>query len=221
MKRSGDLAELVRAYQAGVWRYLRFLGCDESQADDLTQETFLAVHRKPFAQRCPQASAAYLRSVARNLFLGAIRKSKRQGQIENFDLAEQVWQQYVKDDAYEAWLEALRDCVETVNGRARQAIDLFYRDNRSRTEIGQTLEMTDDGVKSLLRRTRELLRRCVEQKVDLAETGELTGPEHRLDAQAAAALTSAHQPDAQARAIRPATSEERIAKERSGLGDIE
>lgn len=169
MKRSGDLAELVRAYQAGVWRYLRFLGCDEAQADDLTQETFLAVHRKPFAQRCPQASAAYLRSVARNLFLGAIRKSKRQGRIENLDLAEQVWQQYVKDDAYEAWLEALRDCVETVNGRARQAIDLFYRDNRSRTEIGQTLEMTDDGVKSLLRRTRELLRRCVEQKIDGTE----------------------------------------------------
>jgi DNA-directed RNA polymerase specialized sigma24 family protein len=52
-----------------------------------------------------------------------------------------------------------------VNGRARQAIDLFYRDNRSRTEIGQTLEMTEDGVKSLLRRTREILRKCVEEKV--------------------------------------------------------
>lgn len=221
MKRSGDLAELVRAYQAGVWRYLRFLGCDEAQADDLTQETFLAVHRKPFAERCPQASAAYLRSVARNLFLGAIRKSKRQGRIENLDLAEQVWQQYVKDDAYEAWLEALRDCVETVNGRARQAIDLFYRDNRSRTEIGQTLEMTDDGVKSLLRRTRELLRRCVEQKVDGTETGELTGPEHRPDAQATTTRIGAYQPDAPARNTRPATSNEPSSEERSESGGFE
>jgi len=29
-------AEIIETHQAGVWRYLRFLGCDEAQADDLT-----------------------------------------------------------------------------------------------------------------------------------------------------------------------------------------
>ena len=37
-----DLAELVREHQADVWRYLRYLGADGHDADDLTQETFLA-----------------------------------------------------------------------------------------------------------------------------------------------------------------------------------
>lgn len=41
--RQADMAGLVRAHQAGVWRYLRFLGCHPDEADDLTQETFLAL----------------------------------------------------------------------------------------------------------------------------------------------------------------------------------
>ena len=69
-------AELVRRHQAAVWRYLRFLGCDPAQADDLTQETFLAVLEKPFEQRCDTATAAYLRTVARNRFLAVMRKER-------------------------------------------------------------------------------------------------------------------------------------------------
>jgi hypothetical protein len=64
-------AELVRKHQAGVWRYLRFLGCDEARADDLTQETFLAVLKGSFQQRGEAETAAYLRTVARSRFLMA------------------------------------------------------------------------------------------------------------------------------------------------------
>ena len=38
-----DAAQLIREHQAGVWRYLRVLGCSRELAEDLTQETFLAV----------------------------------------------------------------------------------------------------------------------------------------------------------------------------------
>ena len=43
-----DVARLVREHQAGVWRYLRVLGCPATEAEDLTQETFLAVLTRPF-----------------------------------------------------------------------------------------------------------------------------------------------------------------------------
>ncbi len=163
-KRPGDLAGLVRTHQACVWRYLRFLGADESQADDLTQDTFLAVFRKPFAEHSPAATAAYLRTVARNLFLMSVRKRRRQPTIEQLDLAGEVWGRRSGDGGAGAALGALRDCVETLQGRARQAVEMFYRQNRSRAEIARELEMSEDGVKSLLRRTREVLRKCVEEK---------------------------------------------------------
>lgn len=162
-KGASDLAELVRSYQAGVWRYLRFLGADESLADDLTQETFLAVWKRHFVDHTPAATRQYLRTTARNLFLMSLRRRDRQPTLEKIELADEVWQQLGGDDE-ETMLDALRACVESLTGRARQAIDLCYRHNHSRAEIGREMDLSEDGVKSLLRRTRELLRRCIEEK---------------------------------------------------------
>jgi RNA polymerase sigma-70 factor (ECF subfamily) len=166
MKRPKDLGELVRVHQGGLWRYLRFLGAGEALADDLTQETFLAVWRRPFDQRADEATAAYLRTVARNLFLAAIRKARREPPVADLDAAEAVWERLAGDDGGAAHLDALRECVEGLEGNARQAIDLFYRHGRSRVEVGESLAMTEDGVKSLLRRTRDGLRKCVEGKLN-------------------------------------------------------
>jgi len=168
-KRPGDLAGLVRTHQAGVWRYLRFLGADETLADDLTQDVFLAVFRKPFVEHSAAATAAYLRTVARNLFLMSARKRRRQPTIEQLDLADEVWERLSGRDRADAGLAALGDCVEALEGRARQAVEMFYRHDRSRAEIARELEMSDDGVKSLLRRTRELLRKCMEGKREAME----------------------------------------------------
>ncbi|HEV3024964.1 MAG TPA: sigma-70 family RNA polymerase sigma factor [Pirellulales bacterium] len=167
-KRPGDLAGLVRTHQAGIWRYLRFLGADETQADDLTQDVFLAVLGKPFVEHSATATSAYLRTVARNLFLMSARRRRRQPTIEQLDLADEVWERLSGDDG-EAALAALRDCVESLEGRARQAVEMFYRQNRSRADIARELEMSEDGVKSLLRRTREVLRKCVEGKLAKAD----------------------------------------------------
>ena len=69
------------------------------------------------------------------------------------------------NDDGDTWIESLRECVERLSGRGREAIDLNYREELSREEIAQRLAMTPDGVKTLLRRTRAVLRQCVERKV--------------------------------------------------------
>ncbi|HUY87495.1 MAG TPA: RNA polymerase sigma factor [Pirellulales bacterium] len=164
IKPPSEFAELVRTHQTGVWRYLRFLGADETQADDLTQETFLCIYRRPFVEQTPAATAAYLRTVARRRLLISIRKTKRRPPLADLELAEEVWSRLAGDDG--GYLDALRECLESLEGRAREAIELRYRDSRSRAEIGQLLEIGEDGVKSLLRRTRELLRCCVEKRIN-------------------------------------------------------
>jgi RNA polymerase sigma-70 factor, ECF subfamily len=150
-------AELVQRHQAAVWRYLRYLGCRESQADDLAQETFLAVLEKPFEQRCEEATAAYLRTVARNRFLALMRKEKNGPAAAELAIAEEVWTQTAGAGSDEY--------LDSLDERARRAIELRYRDDRSRRDIAADLEMTEDGVKTLLRRTRDALRECVERKV--------------------------------------------------------
>jgi RNA polymerase sigma-70 factor (ECF subfamily) len=157
-------AELVQRHQAAVWRYLRYLGASEPQADDLAQETFLAVLEKPFQQRCDEATAAYLRTVARNRFLALVRKEKNGPTAAELEIAEEVWSQTAAAGTDE-YLDSLDDCLAELTERARRAIELRYRDERSRRDIAAALEMTEDGVKTLLRRTREALRECVERKV--------------------------------------------------------
>ena len=162
-----DLATLVHGHQAGVWRYVRFLGAERTEADDLTQETFLAFARAEFVERDDRQTAGYLRTVARNQLLALRRRQHREISTVELEAADSVWAAAAgPDGSLDGYLDALRDCVEQLEGRPREAIDLHYRDGASREAIADKLDMKPDGVKTLLRRTRELLRECVERKIE-------------------------------------------------------
>ncbi len=103
------MAALVRTHRAGVWRYLRFLGCDPSEADDLVQETFLAVFREGFEVRSPAQTAAYLRKVARNRLLMDRRKQRSRPQTVDLDAAEAIWAEVAGEDGLNDYLVALNE----------------------------------------------------------------------------------------------------------------
>lgn len=165
-----DLTTLVQRHQAGVWRYLRFLGAESTEADDLTQETFLAFAKSQFVERDARQTAGYLRTVARNQLLSLRRQQHREVSTVELEAADSVWTTAAgPDGSLNDYLDALRDCINQLEGRPRDAIDLHYRDGTSREAIAAKLDMKLDGVKTLLRRTRELLRECVERKVKADE----------------------------------------------------
>jgi RNA polymerase sigma-70 factor (ECF subfamily) len=165
-----DLAALVRTYQSGVWRYVRFLGADRTEADDLTQETFLAFARSEFRERCDRQTVAYLRLVARNQLLALRRKQNREISTVDLEAADTVWAAAAgPDGSLTDYLDALRECVEQLEGRARLAVNMHYRENYSRESMAAALDLKPDGVKTLLHRTRQLLRECVERKVNAEE----------------------------------------------------
>ena len=109
--RQAEMAVLVRSHQASVWRYLRYLGCCAAEADDLTQDTFLAVFRDGFEDRCPRQTAAYLRTVARNRLL-AVRRSRKKTVEIDLEAAEAVWVEAVGSAGMDDYLVALEDCLE-------------------------------------------------------------------------------------------------------------
>ena len=159
-----DLAEIVTEHQAEVWRYLRYLGADAADADDLTQETFVALSRSSFCHRSRPETAAYLRTVARNQLLMFRRLQGRKVDTVQLTAAEEAWSEAVGPGSMDDFLVALADCLTTLEGRAQSVIDMFYRDGLGRAEIATALGMQPDGVKTLLRRTRQLLRMCIERK---------------------------------------------------------
>jgi RNA polymerase sigma-70 factor (ECF subfamily) len=160
-----DIAGMIKSHQAGVWRYLRVLGCSPAEADDLTQETFLAVLQRPFEVRGPLATSAYLRKAARNLFLTSKRRNARWAPLEDLDELDAAWSAWAKDDGGQGLLVALNLCLGTLAERARKALELRFREGRSRHDIAASVGLSEDGAKNLIQRAKQHLRECIERKM--------------------------------------------------------
>lgn len=81
---AGDLdafEELVRAYQAHVWRFLRHLLGDPTLAEDVTQETLLRVHQRLRTYRFQSKFSTWLFQVARNAGIDALRARARRDRL--------------------------------------------------------------------------------------------------------------------------------------------
>ncbi len=77
--RDGDrpaLAAWIRRSQADVWRLCAHL-VDAAEADDLTQEVYLRVHRALPAFRADSSARTWLLSIARRVCADAIRRRQR------------------------------------------------------------------------------------------------------------------------------------------------
>ena len=160
--KSLDAEGLIREHHVGVWRYLRFLGCDRASADDLTQETFLVFLKKPFNFQGRAATASYLRNIARLLRLQAIKSTRKVAQINEADA---VYEDQASHDDGQSYLEALQHCLNQLTERARTGLELQFKDKLAVNEIAERVQMKPNGVKTLLQRARATLRECIERRV--------------------------------------------------------
>jgi len=161
-------AALVTAHQHMVWRYLRLLGADDHEADDLLQDTFIRLAQSLEQDVPVHAPAAYLRGIARNLLIGARRRQRSQAPTLAWaDAVDELAQQpQALDDSR---IEALRRCVARLEGRARQVVHWHHIDGMPYSEAARRLGIGEHGIKSLLGRTRAALRACIEQQLQTGD----------------------------------------------------
>ncbi len=152
-------ASLVRRHVAGVFRFVRCLGATRDEAEDLTQEAFVVAWRKGKQRLDDRALAAFLRRAVRLLWLEH-RRDTRRAEAAISALTLRLWEREIADDGSRR-VEAARDCMRQLRGRAARAVDLAYREGASRDQIAAALGMLPNGVKTLLARTRAWLEQCI------------------------------------------------------------
>lgn len=167
--RSDPRDEFVERHQRGLWRFARLLGAAGDHAEDLVQEALLAALHKGIDACADAEAAAWLRAAVRNLWRMHLRTQRRRPAHLTLDateeLAETALARHGGDDGSgDAFLVALRQCLERLDGRARQAIELRYGGQQSRPAMASAMAMGEDGIKTLLRRTREALFACVQRR---------------------------------------------------------
>jgi RNA polymerase sigma-70 factor (ECF subfamily) len=74
-------SELVRAYQAHVWRFLRHQLGDDALAEDVTQETFIRVYRKLHTFEFRSKFSTWVLNVARNAGTDELRSRQRRARL--------------------------------------------------------------------------------------------------------------------------------------------
>jgi len=168
--------DLVRQHLRSLWRYLRMLGAEPAEADDLAQEAFVVAMQKgalpiePWSGEPglghPELLAAFLRTTARFLFLRLRKAGRRERRLA--DEVDALWARDAARDGGDALVAAVHACVGELDGRARRAIELCYglhdNDAQGRAAIAHELGLQENGVKTLLQRVRQRLRECIERR---------------------------------------------------------
>lgn len=169
------LEEMILAHQSEIYRYVRYLGADPATAADLVQDAFLAAFQSASTPDLSdaRARAAWLREIARLRFLMYCRRRKSSPvavSSQRLEEAEASWStEFLRDRDGFDYLEALERCLDDLPRRERELLDLRYRDKKSRSELATLHRMTEDGMKSFLRRIRSTLEACVRGKLGLEE----------------------------------------------------
>ena len=162
-----DVAALIAAHQTGIWRYLRSIGCDHALADDLTQETFVAVIKRPFVQVSPAASMSYLRRVAYHLLVSYRRRQKKVSTTGEMELLDAQWMRWAGADGDGGDLvDALSECFGRLTRRAQLSLKLRFSNEASREEIASELGISEHGAKNLMQRAKIQLKQCLDGKLN-------------------------------------------------------
>ena len=178
---SGDaiaFEHLVRKYQKQVhtlaWRKIG----DFHIAEDITQETFLQVYQKLETLEDPARFPSWLYVITGRLCIAWLRKNQRHTEpLEDTDVSEvetEAYSRYVATERAKTFDEARRDLVEKLLARLKEGnrtvITLHYLEGMTYREISNFLGVSENTIKSRLRRARQQLKKygfMVQETLDI------------------------------------------------------
>ncbi len=167
---SGDenaFASLVRKYQQQVHAFARRKIGDFQIAEDITQETFLQVYQKLETLDDPTLFSQWLYAIANRLCIAWFRKNRLQTEpLEEvciLGIEREPYSRYVASEHAKIAAEAQRDLVEKLLAKLkesdRKVITLHYFEEMTSSEIGEFLGVSENTVKSRIRRARQQLKK--------------------------------------------------------------
>ena len=176
-------ASLVEKYQRQVHAHtLRKIG-DFQIAEDITQEAFLRVYQKLDTLNNPAQFSKWLYAIVDHLCIAWFRKNRLQTQsLQEIHISEteaEAYSRYVATEHAKMTAEAQRSLVKklltTLKEDDREVITLHYFEEMTSSEIGETLGVPENTIKSRIRRARQRLRKyelMIREALDITTEGE-------------------------------------------------
>ena len=171
-------ASLFRKYQQQLHTFAWRKTGDSQIAEDIVQETFLQVYQKLNTLEDPTQFARWVHQIAHRRCIAWLRKNRIQTEpLEETDTSEieaEAYSQYLATEQAKTTVEAQRDLVEQLlaklKERDREVIILHYFEEMSSPEIGESLGVSENTIKSRLHRAKQQLRKyefMIQEALDL------------------------------------------------------
>ena len=159
--RGGDesaFAALVGTYQPSVFRWAIALSGGEDEAEDITQEVFVRVHRKLSSFRGDGPFEGWLYRITRRVALRARRQTSQQ-------VASTTQEVYITDPGARVDRQRAIELIQTIARmlpmRQREVFILCDIEGRTPAEAAAMLEMKDVSVRASLFKARSSIRRSI------------------------------------------------------------
>ena len=167
--------ELMLRYEGRVRSVLRHLVSSLDLAEDLTQEVFLRVYRARKSYLPEAKFSTWLFTITNNVALNALRSRQRKPEVQFGSVTVNPSESGTMNSAEDLIMagsemaptrqldklemrQMVQVAVESLGERQRMAVLLHKFEGMSYLEIAEIMEMTPQGVKSLLCRARTNLR---------------------------------------------------------------
>ncbi len=168
---SEDFAALYSQTHLSLLRYVMTLVPNRTQAEDVVQETARALWKKSADYDPKQPFWPWAKKFA---YFEVMRHRKRQAIHGKYFFADELIETLAEEhDAAELILEeqraVLKQCLEKLDGRARELVVQRYSRERTLDEIARKENRSANSLYLMMHRIRKKLVECVNRTLDAAE----------------------------------------------------
>lgn len=161
---------LLDIYWSEVYFFILKRTENESDAEDISIETFAKAFDKLASYNEQFAFNTWLLTIAKNVHIDLLRKRKNSDFIDLSEDEELFFQNIPDDDSledqliYEQNLATLKHCIKQLKPHYQQIIQLRYFQERSYNEIAEIINEPLNNVKIKLLRAKKLLTELIRKE---------------------------------------------------------
>ncbi len=161
-----QFAALWTASQSTILAFVRSLIPDLYQSDEVLQRVAVALVRNFDRYDTSRPFGPWAIGVAKYEVLYFRRERATDRHLFSEALIDQIASRYEQlTTEVDPIRKALEHCVDELQGRSKQVIELRYRDGMKSNAIAKKIKSTSGAVRMLLSRVRAILQRCIEEQV--------------------------------------------------------
>jgi RNA polymerase sigma-70 factor (ECF subfamily) len=161
-----EFAQLLTKYQRRLYAFIMSLIPDPNQANDILQETNLALCKSAAKYDPERNFLAWAFKVARFQVLAFLKKQKRSRIVFDDDLLLQLADDAEEESAhFEDMRSALNTCLMKLPSRHRAIVEARYQDGGTIGTVAKAFRRSSGAITQALFRIRSALWNCVEREM--------------------------------------------------------